>query len=194
MSVPQPIIPLLQIGDALNVFSPHNVLASLLSGGQYHAPIYSEESTAEIYNPTQLGNRIPGITLGYLKSDRNYTQGGYIEPEVEMSFWVYNKSNQPKHLHIEVNQLWCTIVSTGGNFPCQYEPSAYPLVYMTDIILAPGGAREIKFKMPTPPVSAHPGTPQQVGDVQQVRVEVNVTDDAGNIAKLASMVRPQLPP
>jgi len=194
MPVPQELVPLFQLGDVLNGLAPHNVLTTLLTGGQYHAPIYSEGTAAEMYNPTQLGNRIPNVTFGYLKTGQPYTQYGYIEPEVEVSFWVYNKSDKPKALHIEVNQLWCVIVSTGGNFPCQYEPGAYPLVYMTDIVLAPGGAREIKFKMPTPPVSARPGTPQQTGDVQQVRVEVNVTDEAGNKAKLAAMSRPQLPP
>jgi len=65
---------------------------------------------------------------------------------------------------------------------------------MTDVVLAPGGAREIKFKMPTPPVSEHVGTPQQVGDVEQVRVEATITDPAGNTAVLAGMSRPRLPP
>jgi hypothetical protein len=182
-----------QLGDVLLQFAPHNVLATLLTGGR--APIFSEETAAEAYNPTQLGNRIPQVTFGYLKASQlTYTQTGYVEPQIKMSFWVYNKSNQPKALHIEVNQMWCTRVSTGGNFPCQYDPSAYPLVYVTDIVLAPGGAREIEFYMPTPPVAARPGVPQQVGDVQMVRVEVNVTDEAGNKAKLASSVRPQLPP
>jgi len=191
--MPCPYAPICQMGDFLLQFAPHNVLASILSGGR--APIFSEETAAEAYNPTQLGNRIPNISFGYLNSNRlTYTQYGYIEPEIEMSFWVYNRGNQPKALHIEVNQMWCTRVSTGGNFPCQYDPSAYPLVYMTDIVLAPGGAREIKFKMPTPPVAARPGVPQQVGDVQMVRVEVNVTDEVGNRAKLASNVRPHVGP
>lgn len=189
-----PLIPIYQMGDVLLQFAPHNVLATLLTGGQYHAPIFSKDSAAEYYNPTQLGSNIPGISFGYLSTGRHYTQKGYVEPEAEVRFWIYNKSNEPKPLHIEVHQAWCMKVSTGGNYPCQYEPGAYPLVYMTDVLISPGGAKEIKFKMPTPPVSEHAGTPQQVGDVQTVRVEVNVSDPQGNVAKLASMVRPRLPP
>jgi len=194
MSVPQPIIPLLQIGDALNVFSPHNVLASLLSGGQYHAPIYSEESTAEIYNPSLRTSGIPQVTFGYLKIEGGpYTQQGFIEPESEVSFYIYNKSNEVKVLNVQVNQRPCYIVSTGGNFPCQYERGMYPLVYQQVVVLQPGGAKEVKFKMPTPPVSAQPGQPQQVGDVARVRVEVNVTDEKGNAAQLAGMAVPAVP-
>ena len=190
-----PYAAICQMGDVLLQFAPHNILATILTGGQYHAPIFTKDAAAEYYNPTQLGNRIPGVTFGYLEScPGRYTQEGYREPQVWMKFYIYNKSNEPKPLHIEVNQAWCMKVATGGNYPCQYDPAAYPLVYMTDIVLSPGGAREIKFQMPTPPVSEHVGTPQQVGDVQTVRVEVNISDPQGNKAKLASMVRPQLPP
>lgn len=184
MSVHQMFIPLIQIGDVLNLIAPHNVLASLMTGGQYHAPIYSEESAAEVYNPSQLSNNIPGVTFGYLKVVP-YTKEGYAEPTNPVSFWVYNKTNQPKPLHIEVNQLLCRRVSTGGNLPCEYEPGTYPLVYMTDIVLGPGGAREIKFLMPTPPVSP------MVGEVQRVRVDVNITDEKGNKAKLAATTVPK---
>ena len=193
MSVPQPIIPLLQIGDAFNIIAPHNVIASLLTGGQFHAPIYSEESTAEIYNPSQRSNQIPGITFGYVKIENFYHQQGFIEPESEVKFYIYNKSNEVKVLNVQVNQRPCYIVSTGGNFPCQYERGMYPLVYQQVVVLQPGGAKEVKFKMPTPPVSAQPGQPQQVGDVARVRVEVNVTDEKGNTAQLAGMAVPQVP-
>jgi hypothetical protein len=190
MPLPQPLIPLFQIGDILNAMAPHNVLASMMTGGQYKAPIFSEETVAQTYNPTQLGNQIPGVSFGYLKTEP-YTQQGFVEPESRVKFWVYNESKETKHLHIDVNQLMCMKVSTGGNFPCQYEAGTYPLVYSTDIELAPGGAREIKFKMFTPPVSSKPGFPQQVGDVERVRVEVNVTDDQGHTAKLAAMAAPK---
>jgi hypothetical protein len=190
LPIPQPFVPLFQLGDTLNALAPHNVLASIMTGGQYHAPIYSKETVAEFYNPTQLTNQIPGVTFSYLKTEP-YGQMGYQEPESDVKFWVYNNSNESKHLRIEVNQLLCMKVSTGGNFPCQYEAGSYPLVYSTDITLAPGGAREIKFKMFTPPVSSKPGFPQQVGDVERVRVEVNVTDDQGHKAKLAAMAVPK---
>ena len=191
MPAPQPLMPLIQIGDVLNLLAPHNVLATLLTGGQYHAPIYSKGTAAEYYNPTQLGNKIPGITFSYLETVP-YTKYGYMDPERgggETKFWVYNKSNETKMLHIAVNQLLCRKVSTGGNFPCEYEAGTYPLVYSEDVLLHPGGAKEIKFHMYTPMVP----TTMQPGDVERVRVEVNVTDEKGNRAKLAAMAVPQHP-
>jgi len=191
MPVFNPVLPFVQAGDMLNLMAPHNVLAALLTGGQYRTPIYSEETVAEFYNPTQLYNRIPGVTFGYLKTTP-YGRRGWIEPEAgsDVSFWVYNNSDKVKTLQIRVNQLLCQKVGTGPGVPCQYE-RGYPLVYSRDLILNPGGAFEVKFDMYTPLISSKPGEPQQVGDIERVRVEVNVTDESGKQARLAAMAAPR---
>jgi len=87
MSVPQPIIPLLQIGDAFNAIAPHNILASLMTGGQYRprqvvqiqqragTPSYGtikDHPLDPMYfvnmNNPQVGRPIPAVLPTYLNS------------------------------------------------------------------------------------------------------------------------------